>query len=785
MRILLVSHCNFLGNSALHVFSMAEALTQLGHDTIVLIPEGLETIDRHRPPSFPIRLYRDGLSQDLPFRHPGPVDLIHCWSPREHVRKIVEALVDRHQCPYLLHMEDNEEQILLNELDGIGWAEVLDLPADYLDAIAGDYRSHPLRYRQFAENAAGYTCLIDRLMEFKPERVPGAVFWPGFDPDFEHLPSHTTALRQAHGIDSDEIVILYSGNVHPSVAHDIRNLYLAVAFLRKRGRKLRLVRTGWNYGVLDLPSGGAVGDSVIELGFVDRDRMPPLLAMSDILVQPGRSDAFNDYRFPSKLPEYLVSARPVILPDSNIGRVLTEEQALKLRQGTLSELIGKITQLVDDRDLRIRLGQASRTFALANLRWMTAARTVETLYQKVTADLRDGPARASIEPEPPPPAARSVRPVRAIAFYLPQFHPTPENDAWWGKGFTEWTNVARAQPHMFHHRHPRLPTDLGYYDLRVPEVMHEQARLATEYGLDGFCFYVYWFEGRRVLEKPMDIWLRIGPDFPFCICWANENWTRRWDGSEKEVLIPQTYSSGFEARFIADMLPMLTDPRYIKVDGAPILPIYKVSDFPDPAASARLFKQAAAELGIPDLHLVVVQSFGHGDPRPLGFDAAIEFAPPHKDRLLVDPQRMGGVHEDFEGFIEDYVGVASRSINAEPTDYILYRGCSPMWDNTARRRNRGHVLVNDSPKAYAAWLRFLTHEAMVRRREVAPLIFINAWNEWGEGAYLEPDEHHGNLYLELTREALKQGFRDFLHGTSTPADHAFREATSRLPKYSS
>ncbi|MDI7776347.1 glycoside hydrolase family 99-like domain-containing protein [Asticcacaulis sp. EMRT-3] len=784
MRILLVSHCNFLGNSAIHVFSLARALGSLGHDIVVLIPEGLETIERHHKPDFPVRLYADALAGDLPFAEPGPVDLIHAWSPREHVRKAVEALADIHACPYLLHMEDNEEQILSNELNGLTYDEIRRLPGPYLDAVTGDHRSHPVHYRRFADKAAGYTCLIEPLLEFKPAHVPGMVFWPGFDPEFEHLPADTAASRELYKIDTDEIIIFYGGNVHASIAHDIRNLYLATAYLRQCGLKIRLLRTGWNYADLNLPDSDLVREASIELGFVDRSLMPGLLALADILVQPGRADAFNDYRFPSKLPEYLVSARPVILPDSNIGKVLTDgEQVLKLYDGTLAELIEKIRLIARAPELASTLGKAGRRFALEALNWMTAAKALDAFYRRlVPAETPHIRKPQSDEPLSDVAANAGSEPVRAIAFYLPQFHPTPENDQWWGKGFTEWSNVARARPQMFNHRHPRLPTDLGYYDLRVPDVLHEQARLAAEYGIGGFCFYVYWFEGRRVLEKPVNIWLDKGPDFPFCICWANENWTRRWDGSDTEILIPQAYMPGFEERFIIDMLPMLKDPRYIRVGAAPLLPIYKVSDFPDARASAQAFREAARKHGLPDLHLVAMQSFGHGDPRPYGFDAAIEFTPPHKDRLLIDPERMGGVDPSFAGQVEDYVGVAARSINAKPTDYVRYRGCTPMWDNTARRGERGHVLVNDSPKAYAAWLRFLTHEAMLRRQQVEPMIFINAWNEWAEGAYLEPDEHHGRTYLELTRLALLHGFLDFAQGPNPERDRIFAELTSRLPK---
>jgi glycosyltransferase involved in cell wall biosynthesis len=784
MKVALVSHCNFLGNSAMHVFSMAEELQNIGHDVVVLVPDGVETVERHRPPNFPIVLYQDAIESDLPFTEGGKAQIIHCWTPREHVRKITEVLALKEGCAYILHMEDNEEQILTDELKNLDFRQVAELPMQYQDLLVNNYRSHPTHYRQFADRAAGFTCLIDRLLEFKPKHVPGAVFWAGFDREFENLRTDVRGIRSRYAIAEDDVLIFFSGNVHHSIAGDVRNLYLAVAALRARGRRVRLLRTGWNHAALDLPWEVRHGDAFIELGFVDRAEVPALLAISDLLVQPGRSDPFNDYRFPSKLPEYLVSGKPVILPACNIGNALKDgEDVIKLYDGSFTELLGAIERVLDDQRLAAKLGAASKRFALDNLKWSRSAKIASDFYEQVFAKPLVQVDCATAKPAKPLNSPEMPHPVNLIAFYLPQFHPIPENDEWWGKGFTEWTNVVRAKPKMFNHRQPRLPADLGFYDLRAVETMHAQARLAKEYGLGGFCFYVYWFEGRRLLERPVDLWVEKGPDFPFCICWANENWSRRWDGSDSEILISQEYAAGFEERFIIDFLPVLTDPRYIRVNNAPILPIYRITEFPDPVASIKAFRLAAAKHGIPEIHVAMMQSFGLSDPRPYGCDAAIEFSPPHTNRLLLDPHSIDGVYSDFAGHIEDYVGVATQSINALPTDYVRYRGCFPMWDNTARRKNRGHVFVNDAPKAYARWLRFLVEEAMTRRERVKPMVFINAWNEWAEGAYLEPDENYGHALLEVTRAALVHGVADYAQGGSSPdRERQFTYFVSRLPK---
>jgi lipopolysaccharide biosynthesis protein len=214
--------------------------------------------------------------------------------------------------------------------------------------------------------------------------------------------------------------------------------------------------------------------------------------------------------------------------------------------------------------------------------------------------------------------------ARAIALYLPQFHPIPENDEWWGKGFTEWTNTAKARPRFPGHYQPHVPADLGFYDLRVPETRAQQAEMARAHGVEGFCYYHYWFAGKRILQRPFDEVVASGePDFPFCLCWANETWSGVWHGDPRRTLIAQTYPGEEDHRaHFATLLPAFRDPRYIRVAGKPVFLIYKPLDLPDAAATLALWTRMAEEAGLPGLHFVGCTDDVTDIPPALGFDAS-------------------------------------------------------------------------------------------------------------------------------------------------------------------
>lgn len=347
-----------------------------------------------------------------------------------------------------------------------------------------------------------------------------------------------------------------------------------------------------------------------------------------------------------------------------------------------------------------------------------------------------------------------LRQIKAIAFYLPQFHPIPENDEWWGAGFTEWRNVTRARPFYTGHIQPKQPEALGYYDLRLVDTIRAQADLARIHGIFGFCFYYYWFAGRRLLEKPLAILHENADiDISFCVCWANENWTRTWDGLEREVLIAQSGSEEDEARIIEDIAPLFNDKRYIKVAGLPLLLIYRPGSLRNPQKSISHWRDWCRKNGFGNIYICMVESFERVDPRKYGIDASVEFPP------LLTPNQPINHHLDvadgFNGVVYSYPFSAETCAEQpSPSEWPRYRGIMPNWDNTARRMDRGFSFFGSTPHLFEKWLSALTKDTLQNDKIPEKLVFINAWNEWAEGAYLEPDLQHGYGYLNRVRKVV-------------------------------
>ncbi len=355
------------------------------------------------------------------------------------------------------------------------------------------------------------------------------------------------------------------------------------------------------------------------------------------------------------------------------------------------------------------------------------------------------------------PLIRRLDRVRVLAFYLPQFHPTPENDLWWGPGFTEWTNVAKARPSFEGHYQPHLPADLGWYDLREPDALRRQAALAARYGIEGFCVYYYNFGSRRVLHRPLET-VRANKDIPFswCLCWANENWTRHWDGGDRQMLMEQSYDAATLDSIVADAVAHAMDDRYIRVDGKPLFLVYRPLKLPDPKGFAAACRAAFAAAGFPGVHLAYVESMEAVEaavrPADLGFDAAVEF-PPHG--LAVPSESAAEViKEGWTGYRYDYSETAAAFTSRETVPYPRYPAVFPSWDNTARQPLFGTSFDGATPEAFRAYAEEKLEEVRRFHMGESRLLFVNAWNEWAEGAHLEPDSGHGHRWLEALRDAV-------------------------------
>lgn len=360
--------------------------------------------------------------------------------------------------------------------------------------------------------------------------------------------------------------------------------------------------------------------------------------------------------------------------------------------------------------------------------------------------------------------------IKPIAIYLPQFHPIPENDAWWGKGFTEWTNVAKSKPKFKSHYQPHLPADLGFYDLRLLETHIQQANLAKQYGIFGFCYYHYWFNGKLLLEQPIKLVLnnkQIG--MPFCLCWANENWTRRWDGFDDDVLQAQQYNTEDDKNHIEYLINYFHDERYIKIDGKPVFIMYRSESHPNICEATEIWREHVKLAGFPDLFLIRVENFEKNiDPKQHGFDAGLEFAPDFFDlgpsAPYIDPIRdkiARALHNEkifkneyFDNTIYLYPTLVEKTLAKEERTYKYFRSVCPSWDNSARRQRGATIYKDSSPALFENWLKTVVRRTISAFPESERFVFINAWNEWGEGCHLEPDQKWGHAYLQAVKNAL-------------------------------
>ena len=355
--------------------------------------------------------------------------------------------------------------------------------------------------------------------------------------------------------------------------------------------------------------------------------------------------------------------------------------------------------------------------------------------------------------------------LRLLAIYLPQFHAIPENDQWWGKGFTEWTNVAKAKPLFKNHYQPHIPADLGFYDLRLPETRIQQAELAREHGIHGFCYYHYWFEGKQLLGRPFREVLDSGePDFPFCLCWANDSWSRGWQGEAENVLIAQGYSEPDHHQHARWLIRATDDRRYIRVHGRPLFLVYRPTHMSNPSRMTEIFREEFASANLPEPFLVGVASFKRDlDMREFGFDLTMNFMPDffklplctfdwYSKRRVLRNLKFATTNGQLR--IYDYAQ-AIDLMTQTPPPFDHLPSVLVGWDNSPRRGEKSVVMVGNTPERFESHLRTTVEQVRDRHPEER-IVFLNAWNEWAEGNHLEPDQRNGLTFLEAVKKVAEE-----------------------------
>lgn len=356
--------------------------------------------------------------------------------------------------------------------------------------------------------------------------------------------------------------------------------------------------------------------------------------------------------------------------------------------------------------------------------------------------------------------------IKLLAFYLPQFHTFPENDKWWGKGFTEWTNTKKAMPLFPKHYQPRTPLNNNYYDLTKKESMLWQMELAKKYGIYGFCYYHYWFNGKLLMEKPIELMRSIEGRIPYCFCWANEPWTRAWDGKTKEVLMPQVYGGEKEWKEHYNYLSrFFCDDKYIKIDGKPVIVLYKTQSIDDCEKMISFWNEECIKSGFKGIYVIEERNAFQKSKCCINSDAILDFEPMFTVKYgrsiplrIIDKlkTKMFNARYDNQMLIYSYDHVWKALIKRAKTETLKekkYLGAFVDWDNSARKKKNSLLFYGATPSKFEKYLKELVDLSVQAGSE---LIFINAWNEWAEGTYLEPDKKWGYEYLEAVENSLKK-----------------------------
>jgi glycosyltransferase involved in cell wall biosynthesis len=389
VNVLFVNYHDFSSNSAIHIFNFANQLVEMGVDCGVCVPKNKQTIQLIGQAKFQVYDFSDFRKKKIKFRDGRGPNIIHAWTPREIVREFTQKLTKHYECKYIVHLEDNEEAILKSTYN-MELEQMMSLPEKIVNRVIDKQFSHPTRYKQFIEKADGVTAIIDKLLEFKPQQLLGKVIWPGYEEKRFMPRSVDIELKTKLGIPENSFVVVYSGNVHHSNKKEVYSLYLAVAALNRKGIPVKLVRTGRDS--VDFYDDAIKGfkDCYIDLGFIDREMLPKVMSLSDVFVQPGTSDEFNDFRFPSKLPEFFAMGKPVILPNTNIGRYLADgTNCILLKKGDALEICDKIEFVINNMDTCKMIGLEGRSFAMKNFRWPVNTNALYEFYCNVLGDDRN------------------------------------------------------------------------------------------------------------------------------------------------------------------------------------------------------------------------------------------------------------------------------------------------------------------------------------------------------------------------------------------------------------
>ncbi len=524
-------------------------------------------------------------------------------------------------------------------------------------------------------------------------------------------------------------------------------------------------------GILDM-------ENVLFLGAKPYRELNRYAAFYDIAILPFQINNLTLSVSPVKIFEYMALEKPVVtyaLPEcrkykSCLCARTSEEFMEKLEQAVqLKDDAAYKTQLRTDAQNNTWDEVTRKTVELVKKhhRSKSAKTILNTAYTqeeirayvseilRIPQRKRDGSFRDLAET----PFVRRENSTKVIAYYLTQFHPDPHNEVWWGKGVTEWDNVSRAVPQFIGHYQPRFPGELGYYDLRIIDQMKRQVELAQWYGIYGFSFYYYWFNGERLLEAPLEMFFaHTEIAFPFSLCWANENWTRRFDGTNSDVLMEQPTSEKSYQNVITDMSRFLKDSRYLTVAGKKLITVYRPSLMPRVKEVLRYWRKYCLEHEVGEIYLVAVkENTIERDWLKEGYDAVTEFHPGTLYAYCKNiTNEMHTVRNDFAGEIFSYEDIVREKKYFQYDYPKLYRAVMPMWDNTARRNQKGMIFHGSTPELYKQWLRDVVKESRERTDLEESMVFLNAWNEWGEGAYLEPDKRYGYAYLAATREVLEE-----------------------------